>query len=110
MKLSFMLSSYSCHKTGKSEINNLLKSGLREYQMSKQIGNIKLYSVKDLHNALGINERTIRDWFNKKRFKGVKIGTEWHITEENLRRFLNAEEEGERKTELRTLKRKNQKR
>jgi len=71
--------------------------------MVKQIGDIKLYSVKDLHDALGVNERTIRDWFNKGRLRGQKIGTEWHITEENLRKFLNAEEGGE-KRELRALK------
>lgn len=67
--------------------------------MVKQIGDIRLYSVKDLHEALGVNERTIRDWFNKGRLKGVKIGIEWHISEENLRKFLNAEEGGERKRE-----------
>jgi len=61
----------------------------------KQIGEIKLYSVKDLHDAFGVNERTIRAWFLTGRLKGVKIGTEWHITEENLRKFLNAEEGGE---------------
>lgn len=79
--------------------------------MVKQIGDIKLYSVKDLHDALAINERTIRDWFNKGRIKGVKIGAEWHITEENLRKFLNAEEGGEIKgskqtRQLRSLKKK----
>ncbi len=58
----------------------------------KQIGDIKLYSVKDLHNALGVNARTIRDWFNKGRLKGRKIGNEWFITEENLKKFLNADE------------------
>ncbi len=73
--------------------------------MVKQIGDIKLYSVQDLHDALGVNERTIRDWFNKGRLRGQKIGTEWHITEENLRKFLNAEEGGESKKELRALKR-----
>lgn len=59
--------------------------------MVKQIGDIKLYSVQDLHDALGVNERTVRDWFNKGRLKGVKIGKEWYITEENLKKFLNAE-------------------
>ncbi len=59
--------------------------------MVKQIGDIKLYSVEDLREALGVNPRTIRDWFNKRRLKGQKIGTEWHITEENLRRFLDGD-------------------
>jgi excisionase family DNA binding protein len=72
----------------------------------KQIGDIKLYSVEDLHEALKVNERTIRDWFNKGRLRGQKIGTEWHITEENLRRFLSGEEGGEKKRELRALKKK----
>jgi len=59
--------------------------------MAKQIGKIKLYSVKDLKESLGVNERTVREWFKKGRIKGVKIGTEWHVTEENLGKFLNAE-------------------
>jgi excisionase family DNA binding protein len=68
----------------------------------KQIGEIKLYSVKDLHDALEVNERTIREWFNKGRIKGVKIGTEWHITEENLKKFFNAEEGREMKQDRQT--------
>jgi excisionase family DNA binding protein len=63
--------------------------------MVKQIGDIKLYSVDDLHDALDVNERTLREWFNKGRLKGQKIGTKWYITEENLKRFLNAEEGGD---------------
>lgn len=72
--------------------------------MVKQIGDIKLYSVDDLHKALGVNERTLRDWFNKGRLRGQKIGTEWHITEENLKKFLSGEEGGEKKTKVRALK------
>jgi excisionase family DNA binding protein len=62
--------------------------------MVKQIGDIKIYSVKDLHEALGVNQRTIRDWFNKGRLRGVKIGIEWHITEDNLKMFLSGEKGG----------------
>lgn len=62
--------------------------------MVKSIGPITLYSVKDLHDALGVNERTVREWFNRGRLKGVRISGEWHVTEENLRRFLNGEEAG----------------
>jgi excisionase family DNA binding protein len=80
-----------------------------ESPMVKQIDDLKLYSVKDLNEALGVNERTIRDWFNKKRLRGVKIGTEWYISSDNLKKFLNAEEGGEVKDEkatrqLRSLK------
>ncbi|MBI4377602.1 MAG: helix-turn-helix domain-containing protein [Nitrospinae bacterium] len=70
--------------------------------MVKQIADIKLYSVEDIHKSLGINERTIRVWFKEGRIKGVKISGEWHITEENLKKFLNAEEGGEIKHEKKT--------
>ena len=70
--------------------------------MVKQIGDIKLYSVKDLHEALGVNERTIRDWFNKGRLQGVKLGTQWHITEENLKLFLGGDI-GYEKTNVKAL-------
>ncbi|MDP3298075.1 MAG: helix-turn-helix domain-containing protein [Thermodesulfovibrionia bacterium] len=65
--------------------------------MAKQIGDIKLYSVRDLNKDLGVNERTLRNWFNKRKLNGVKIGIEWHITEENLKKFLNAEDAGKTK-------------
>jgi excisionase family DNA binding protein len=70
----------------------------------KQIGDIKLYSVKDLHEALGVNERTIRDWFNKGRLQGVKLGTQWHITEENLKLFLSGDTRSG-KTNVKVLRR-----
>lgn len=72
--------------------------------MVKQIGDIKLYSVQDLHEALDVNERTVRDWFNKGRLRGRKIGTEWHISEENLKLFLNGEEGGDRTEEAKQRK------
>ena len=56
----------------------------------------------DIHDSLGINERTIRVWFKEGRIKGVKISGEWHITEENLKKFLNAEEGGEIKHKKKT--------
>jgi len=73
--------------------------------MVKQIGDIKLFSVKDLNEALGVNERTIRDWFKQGRLRGQKLGIEWHITEENLKLFLSGEEGGE-KTKVKALKKK----
>ena len=73
--------------------------------MVKQIGDIKLFSVKDLNEALGVNERTIRDWFKRGRLRGQKLGIEWHITEENLKLFLSGEEGGEKK-KVKTLNKK----
>ncbi|HME43130.1 MAG TPA: helix-turn-helix domain-containing protein [Syntrophorhabdales bacterium] len=77
----------------------------------KEVAGIKLYNVRDLHEALGVNERTIREWFNKKRLRGVKISKEWYVTEENLKAFLSGEEgrgkpqdETERTRRLRSLR------
>ncbi len=73
----------------------------------KKVAGIRLYSVQDLHEALGVNERTIREWFNKGRLRGVKISREWHVTEENLRAFLSGEEqrdEAKRTRPLRSLR------
>lgn len=83
--------------------------------MVKQIGDIKLYSVKDLHEAFGVNERTIRDWFNKGRVRGQKVGKEWYVTEENLKRFLSGEEgskiarDSKKTRKLRILKKRGEK-
>lgn len=74
--------------------------------MVKQLGDTKLYSITDLSQSLSLKERTIREWFYRGRLKGVKLGKEWYISEENLKRFLNAEEGGEKKRELRALKEK----
>lgn len=80
----------------------IIKQNRKGLEMMKQIGDIKLYSVKDLHESLGMNAITIRDWFKKGRLKGVKIGIEWHITEENLRKFLSAEEGDDREKPKKT--------
>lgn len=63
--------------------------------MVKQIGDIKLYTVEDLHEGLGVNERTIRDWFNKGKLQGRKVGKGWVITETNLKAFLDGEKGGD---------------
>lgn len=77
--------------------------------MVKEIGDIKLYSMHDLNEYLGLKERTIGEWFRKGKLKGVKIGKEWHISEENLRKFLNAEEKGGENEGQNKVKRKQKK-
>lgn len=71
--------------------------------MVKQIGDTKLYSITDLSTALDLTERTIRGWFYQGKLKGVKLGKEWYISEENLKRFLNAEEGGEKVIKQKTV-------
>ena len=56
----------------------------------KEVGPIKLYSIEDLSKMLGLTPRTLRGWFSHGKFKGkgVKIGKEWHLSEENLTKIL----------------------
>lgn len=76
--------------------------------MVKKIGDITLYSVKDLQKALKVNDRTIRQWFNSGRIAGQKLNKEWHVTEKNLERFLSGDEGAVKKSKAKgkTTKRK----
>jgi hypothetical protein len=56
--------------------------------MPVQIGNIKLYSLKELVNPLKVNMITIRRYVREGRLKGQKVGQKWYVTEESLQEFL----------------------
>jgi len=57
--------------------------------MEDQKLEIRIYGLDELAEALGITRRTLYNYLKNGRLKGVKIGGEWRITEENLVRFLN---------------------
>lgn len=58
--------------------------------MPKKIGNICLYSVKELSSSLGVAELTIRSYLRNGRLKGKKLGVQWYVIEDSLRDyFLN---------------------
>jgi hypothetical protein len=63
--------------------------------MVKSIGKIVLYDVDDIAKALKMNPRVIREWFNKGKLRGKKVGRTWMITEENLKDFFSGKEGGE---------------
>ncbi len=56
--------------------------------MPVQIGNIKLYSLKELVYPLKVNMITIRGYVREGRLKGQKVGQKWYVTEESLQEFL----------------------
>ena len=62
--------------------------------MVKEVAGLKMYSLADVSQELGLTERTVRGWFMQGKLRGVKLGKEWFISETNLRKFLNAEDEG----------------
>lgn len=52
---------------------------------------IKVYSLKEASNILGVTERTLYNYIKAGRMKVQKIGGKWIITEENLKKFIKGE-------------------
>lgn len=57
--------------------------------MPKQIGNLTLYSVDDLHENLGLSKMTIRTYLREGKIRGRKLGVSWYVTEEALREYFD---------------------
>jgi len=64
--------------------------------MPKNIGDLTLYSVDDLHEKLGLSKMSIRTYLRKGKIKGRKLGVSWYVTEDALRDYF---EEPHRKKE-----------
>lgn len=56
--------------------------------MPKQVGNLTLYSVDDLHEQLGLSKMTIRTYLREGKIRGRKLGVKWYVTEEALREYF----------------------
>lgn len=56
----------------------------------KQIGELKLYSLKEIAKILGVHQVTLRRYINRDRNKlvGRKIGRNWYVSERSLRAFI----------------------
>jgi excisionase family DNA binding protein len=64
----------------------------RENRLDK-LKDIRLYTLTELEDVLGVTHRTLQTYVANGRLKGVKIGGKWKITEDNLMRFINGEEQ-----------------
>ena len=62
--------------------------------MPKQIGNLILYSIDDLHEKLGVSKLTLRSYLRTGRIRGRKLGVSWYVTEESLQEYFNAPRDG----------------
>lgn len=56
-----------------------------------KLTDIKLYSTKDMMEALGVTYKTLLKYIHSGKLKAVMIGGEWKITEENYRKFVSGE-------------------
>jgi excisionase family DNA binding protein len=63
--------------------------------MPKQVGNLTLYSVNDLHEQLGLSKMTIRAYLREGKIRARKLGVKWYVTEEALREYFNEPSRGE---------------
>ena len=68
----------------------MMKHKGKEDNMKVVLG-IKLYDSVELANILSLTVEAARQYLREKTIAGCKIGTKWYVTEENLKRFVNAE-------------------
>lgn len=66
--------------------------------MPKQVGNLTLYSVDDLHEQLGLSKMTIRAYLRDGKIRARKLGVKWYVTEEALREYFNEPSAGNSKS------------
>jgi excisionase family DNA binding protein len=58
--------------------------------MATVIEGIKLYTIQETAEALGVTAQTIRAYLKQGRLKGIRIGRPILITENNIKEFLQA--------------------
>lgn len=51
----------------------------------------KVYTVKELMETLKVSETVMLRELQTGNIKGIKIGRQWRVTEENLKKYLNGE-------------------
>lgn len=61
----------------------------------KQVGDLKLYSVEDLSELLGVSVKTIQQYLKDGKLKGRKFALRWYVTEEALRAYFSQKQEEE---------------
>lgn len=59
--------------------------------MPKIIGDIRLYSLLELSELLGITDVTLRRYIKQGKLKAQKLGGSYHITEENLKELVSGD-------------------
>jgi len=58
-------------------------------KMPLEVSGIKLYSVGEVAEMLKSTKPTIRAYFRDSKLIGRKISGKWHITEDNLKKYLS---------------------
>ena len=57
--------------------------------MPLEVSGIKLYNIVEVAEMLKSTQPTIRAYFREGKLMGRKISGKWHITEDNLKKYLS---------------------
>lgn len=55
---------------------------------TKIVGGIEYYDTFSVSRILSIDPYTVREYFKKNYFEGIKIARNWYITKQNLQYFI----------------------
>ena len=55
---------------------------------TKTVAGVEYYDTFSVSRILKIDPHTIRDYFKKNYFRGVKLGRNWYLSKENLEFFI----------------------
>ncbi|MGM0505592.1 MAG: helix-turn-helix domain-containing protein, partial [Bacteroidota bacterium] len=61
--------------------------------MPRNVGDLTLYSIDDLHELLGVSKVTLRMYLREGKLRGRKLGVKWFVTEEALRDYFDGSPE-----------------
>lgn len=59
----------------------------------QSLDTFRLYTLTEVEPILGVSHRTLLDYVKTGKIKAVKIGGKWKVSEENLKAFINGEEQ-----------------
>lgn len=68
--------------------------------MSINLGSLRLFTLAELSEKLGLTIVTLRSYIKKGKLKGRKLGTKWFISEESLREFFQENEPDEKRKRI----------
>ena len=55
----------------------------------------KFYSVKEVAEMFGVSDNTIRNLCDSGELESIRIGAQYRISEENLKKYINQNKKGE---------------
>ena len=67
------------------------RTAQRKEQNAIELSKIRLYNLTELEPVVGVTHRTLVNYIKTGRLTATKIGGQWKVTEENLKKFLNGD-------------------